>query len=268
MFISSKNVNNKSFTLIELLVVIAIIGVISSVILVSMKGTRGKARITAGMQFGQTINHTLGAFAIGIWDFNEDGGATANDRSGYGNHLSLSGEWVEGIEGKGSAYKFIGAGWVTTNFVIGIGQGITYEFWFRLPDTSDTSGTFFCTEDVSDTSLEDNLGQTNYGNRGCGVSWENSDFNISDTHWHHFVFSKSSDSWLCLDAKCKSIGDATGNIPNIKKITFNGGCGCGYGNFSQGIIIDELRIYEQALSSAEIQQRYTQSAPRHGIVLK
>ena len=38
------NFKNKGFTLIELLVVIAIIGLLSSIVLVSMKGVRAKAR--------------------------------------------------------------------------------------------------------------------------------------------------------------------------------------------------------------------------------
>ena len=36
--------NKKGFTLIELLVVIAVIGVLSSIVLVSLSGVRGKAR--------------------------------------------------------------------------------------------------------------------------------------------------------------------------------------------------------------------------------
>ena len=45
--ISSKN---KGFTLIELLVVIAVIGLLSSIVLVSMKGTREKARVAKTQQ--------------------------------------------------------------------------------------------------------------------------------------------------------------------------------------------------------------------------
>ena len=84
--------NNKSFTLIELLVVIAVIGLLTSIVMVSMKGTRGKAKITKGLQFSQSINHALGAHAVGIWDFNDhDTPGVANDRSGYANHGTITG---------------------------------------------------------------------------------------------------------------------------------------------------------------------------------
>jgi len=44
------NRKERSFTLIELLVVIAIIGLLSSVVLVSMQGTRQKAKIAKAQQ--------------------------------------------------------------------------------------------------------------------------------------------------------------------------------------------------------------------------
>ncbi|MDO8436136.1 MAG: type II secretion system protein, partial [bacterium] len=60
------NKKKKAFTLIELLVVIAIIGLLASIILVSLKGTREKARIAKSLDFSQRINHALGAYAVGI----------------------------------------------------------------------------------------------------------------------------------------------------------------------------------------------------------
>ena len=256
------------FTIIELLVVIAIIGLISSVVLVSMRGSTGKAKIAKGLEFSQTIMNTIGHDAVAVWNFDEGSGGIAHDKSGYGNNLSLvGGTWVEGVMENSSAYRFR-SGSTITIFPRAIGLGVTYEFWFKLPNTSDTTGTFFCAEDVTNITLEDNLGQTSYGDNTCGTDYRTSELNISDTKWHHFAFSKSSDSQLCLDGQCKSMGDATGNIPNIKRVNFNNGCGCGYGTFTQGLIIDNLRIYERALGSAEIQQHYAGGAEKHEIALK
>lgn len=67
-----------------------------------------------------------------------------------------------------------------------------------------------------------------------------------------YLFSKSTNSLLCKDGKCKNVGDVTGNIPNIKIIRFNGGCGCGYGNFGQGIILDQVMIFSQSLTPDQI----------------
>lgn len=195
---------------------------------------------------------------IGYWSFNEGSGNKAKDGI-QGLEVNLNGEWTGGRFG--NAYKFIGSGWVSTNFGTGIGNGVSYVFWFKLPDTNDTSGSFFCVEDVSTTDLEDNLGQTSYGNAGCAASWTNSGFNTNDVDWHMYAFSKASVSVLCKDDSCVNLGDATGNIPSIKIIKFNGGCGCGQGNFDQGIVLDEVAIFNKNLSQNETLRLYAGLVP-------
>ena len=75
----------QGFTLIELLVVISIISLLSSVVLSTLNSARDRARISAGLQFAQTLDGVAGDQAVGMWDFNECSGVTMSDRSGYGN---------------------------------------------------------------------------------------------------------------------------------------------------------------------------------------
>lgn len=41
------------------------------------------------MQFSTSINHGLGAYAVGRWNFNEGSGVTAKDSSGFNNHGNI-----------------------------------------------------------------------------------------------------------------------------------------------------------------------------------
>ncbi|PIP17019.1 MAG: pilus assembly protein PilE, partial [Candidatus Portnoybacteria bacterium CG23_combo_of_CG06-09_8_20_14_all_37_13] len=51
--------HNKSFTLIELLVVIAIIGLLASIVMISVGSAREKARIAGGQRFASQLDHSL-----------------------------------------------------------------------------------------------------------------------------------------------------------------------------------------------------------------
>ena len=131
--------NKKAFTLIELLVVIVIIGLISSIILVSLKEAGEKARIAGVLEFSHSIQHTLGAYAVGVWSF-EEIGDTALDGSGYGNHGVIYGAGhTDGIIG--SALSFNG----TSDYVdcgtdesLDLQPTLTIEAWVKPDSLSET----------------------------------------------------------------------------------------------------------------------------------
>jgi prepilin-type N-terminal cleavage/methylation domain-containing protein len=283
---------SKSFTLIELLIVIAVIGFISSVVLVSMKGVQKKGRITAGLRFSQNVNNTLGAYAVGIWDFDDnDTPNVANDRSGYGNHGIINGatytsDTPHKIIGRGEgkyALSFDGNDWVEVphSSSLDIADAITIEAWVKVNnmpsghhdgviqhmDGCATNGYFLCFQG-SGLTLVSGSGGVNAGD------WSVSGF--SPGKWYHIVF----------------IWKSTGVASSYQKFIINGGdkeqqrnigmptpssvasdlligriTQC-WGNQYFNGIIDEVRIYEHALSAAQIQQHYVQCAERRGITLK
>jgi len=112
----------KSFTVIELLVVIAVLGLISSIILVSLKGTKEKAKIARSLQFEASLDHALRDEIVGEWKFEELEGETCEgtgysfcDTSGVGNDdgsfycaagISRSPDPPNKIEGLGQALYF------------------------------------------------------------------------------------------------------------------------------------------------------------------
>jgi prepilin-type N-terminal cleavage/methylation domain-containing protein len=87
---------SKAFTLLELLVVITIIGILSSIVIVSMSGSTDSADIAKGKSYDQQIHALLGYEAVLDLNFNENAynscpdGKDVCDASGYNNNGDIS----------------------------------------------------------------------------------------------------------------------------------------------------------------------------------
>jgi len=277
----------KGFTVIELLVVISIIGLLSSIVLVSLKGGRERARIAKSLQFAATVHHSLGADAVGIWDFNENADNTCQgaiapwddicDSSGYNNHGQRNGAtWVSGNTPSGTGYALSFDGVDDYVEIPSLsswrGRNLTAMLWFFpngwVDDTGGSSHHFYpCGGDgfgiVSDSSNWVWWIRTAAGRQSRSVSHQN-----QLNKWHHLVLTyneASGDMQFYLNGTLKNNSNL-GAGTSISWVSGTLRIGHG-GSYATNGLIDDVRIYTEALSSAQIQQLYVEGAGERGLVV-
>ncbi|MDO8619661.1 MAG: LamG-like jellyroll fold domain-containing protein [Candidatus Daviesbacteria bacterium] len=261
--------NKKAFTLIELLVVIAIIGLLSIIVLVSLKGTREKARIAKSLDFSATINHVIGAYAVGIWRFDEGSGATASDSSGYGNNGTINGAtFTTGI--LRGALSFDGVDDYVSHSTIGINsKSGTVSGWVK-PNVAFPWG-FWQTHDAGGQNWLDWIsmfmydGGTFYFRMGNGTGCCSNDVTFSYTNipvnqWSYLVFT-----WEGSTMKIYVNSIVVASRTNaIFQNTIDPRARIGYGHDKKmNGLIDEVNIYSSALGITQIQKLYAEGLEKH-----
>ena len=106
-----------------------------------------------------------------------------------------------------------------------------------------------------------------YSGNGATYLFYGLQANMKNNVWHHIVFTRDEPNQTVKGyINAKWDGSLVSRwTPTVAGST-NWRIGKGYVNNFQGLI-DEVRIYARALSSAEIQQHYADSAPRHQLVI-
>jgi len=202
---------------------------------------------------------------VGYWSFNEGSGQIAYDKSGNGNNGTIHGAvWTAGKSG--SALKFDG----TDDYVdcgndesLNITDAVTVEAWIRY--SSSFSGV-----------RGDVVSKHDYGYKGYGFAKGNDDrihwWPADGSSWNELIstITISPDTWYHI---------ACTNDANYRKIYINGierNSGVGVaaiassslslmiGENAEGEsyfdgLIDEVRIYNRALTEKEIQEHYRES---------
>jgi prepilin-type N-terminal cleavage/methylation domain-containing protein len=265
--------NKKSFTLIELLVVIAIVGILSSLVIVRFNNWRENARIANTLQWSSGVHRTLGSNLVGHWDFNDGSGTTARDLSGYNNYGTLLGNplWVEDVLNTGNyALSFDGVddyvSLPNTRLFDPKNDDFTWSGWLNFGEHTGLNRQIYkanaggSMEGIGFILRSDNeLKIEVYGSNGGRQSKYVDVGNYLD-EWNLWTFTILANN-LELDVYVNDKNISTqyfsdyGSINSITNIYFGS-----YGTvwFYDGLM-DDIRIYDTALTVEEISKIYTET---------
>ncbi|MFA7157637.1 MAG: LamG-like jellyroll fold domain-containing protein [Bacilli bacterium] len=264
--------NNKSFTLIELLVVIVIIGILAGVIMISTSSSIDKANIAKLKVFDNSVRNSLITNLISEWTF--DAGTTT---SGNAQSTDVKDEWGE-LQGTingtpqivsensciiGKCLNFNG----TTDYIsygdkenLSFSNSIfTFSLWIKPSDKTTNIGVLGkrgIPWEYSVHTISSNLyfyAWNSTGSSVSGISTTN-----YDTNWDYFVWTADGTKYyvykngLLLTSNNKSVNDMSDTSASFE--IGRGGDGSGT-RYMKGLI-DEVKVYNNYLSQAQIKQNY------------
>ncbi|MBY0294044.1 LamG domain-containing protein [Patescibacteria group bacterium] len=215
-------------------------------------------------------NGELADGLVGLWSF--DGadmqGATAYDRSGSGNNGTLTNTPVRAIGKMGQALSYNGSNSYVSagnasSLNFGAGQDFTIGFWVK---TTASPGS---TKPIAKANVDttgSGWGFYQAGNSvylkiadGTSSRYEQAVGPLNDGKWHHVLYSMSRtgncnrylDGSLVASTGCSAWSSV--DLSNASNLTF--GMNSPLNGYWSGAL-DDIRIYNRALSTAEAKQLY------------
>jgi len=209
-------------------------------------------------------NRALTAEEIGLVAYYSFDDGTATDNSGNGNNGTIYGAtWVDGISGK--ALRFDGVDDYVSTADIDLAGDFTFELWIKRNKVSgqyliSKHGGGYTGYSLALDTLQSNSIRGFYGNgyswqdvEATGISWKT---NV----WYHIVFTKAGTNLkIFLDGT--EAGSAIGSgstVLNNNNLTT--GSAFSLEGWFNGTI-DEVHIYNRALSADEIKAHYDEAKP-------
>ncbi|MFH1883550.1 MAG: LamG domain-containing protein, partial [Planctomycetota bacterium] len=228
---------------------------------------------------------SVSAGLVAHWQFDDGAGTTAVDSSGNGHDGTLLGdpEWVEG-HGGGGALSFDGSdGLVDVGHdeSLSITDELTITVWVKVSDLS--TFYFLVCKQPSGTAqdnypgnyefrTEANTGALQFGHQeteGEQITFYTSDSSIAAEQWYHVavVVAKGDIVEFYIDGVSAGSAEQSTNfgVLNDEPVRI-GGRKDGYSFFNG--VLDDVRLYDRTLSSAQIQKLYKGIPPTFTIAEK
>ena len=268
--------NKKSFTLIELLVVIVIIGILAGVIMISTSSSIDKANTAKIKAFSETIKNSMMMNLMSEFKFDEGSGGSTKDTwssnftgpligftstaAAYGD-INVHGWMSENNCISGTCLKFDTTQYVNqmVNYSAIGDNSLTWEFWGKTNYTSTGSVIKLSVSGISNWQGLFNYphGTTNkallYIRSSC---YRYSNKVINDDKWHHIVgvFDRNKTTPdIYVDGVLSNGSSSNGECSTVGNIPL-GTLSLAVNNFKG--VVDEVKIYNEALSSGQIQYNY------------
>ncbi|MCE8429754.1 MAG: PxKF domain-containing protein [Candidatus Methanoperedens sp.] len=224
------------------------------------------------------LSGTLNQLSNGLiaeYHFDSD----AKDSSGNGNDGTINGgaAFVDGVEGKAMSFDGVDD-YVETSSVINLGdKSFTLETWYKNPGVNqDWDGhiianyngmPFAVLQLGGKNSVIDGkswTGKATFWIRDAAghSSYVFSSNRIDDNRWHHIAGVRDTSTgkiYLYIDGvlDAQADGSSTGDVDSGDKFTIGGGDPGSYTN----AFMDEVRIYNRALSAEEVKAEHDKYAP-------
>jgi len=269
---------NKSFTLIELLVVIVIIGILAGVIMISTSSSIDKANFAKAQAFSSTVQNELLLNLVSEWTFDNPSNIGQDSWGNYNgtlNNFANPATSTSGLAGASecvfnTCIRFDGTNdHINLNdsfSFIATSQEKTISAWFKssVTDYTASSARIVTLHRINGGSAfalailgtNDNIGLYYTSTGGTSLPFMNSNVKVS-TNWTYVVGvqDRTAAKIYVNGIKANSANNADATVIDNPANALVGAYSGTPTYFFKGLM-DDIRIYDAALSSAKVKQNY------------